>query len=256
MTTPTSSSSTSSPNELLKMIAVGKLARMQSDPSQFDPEHHELIYFKSITSSTLDKSTVKSYKQHMKAILQKGAQKLSVGKRILLTSDDNLYDVHVLPDALDDNEQRIIVFFAVSAPEFGKNASIAALFREFQSMFYEHHQQSQIWSAGNGTLNSQFDLYGTKLLSQYNQNLLANVSIKVEQVKETMKESVQRAITNVEQLEDMEEKSEEFEMQAKRFQKRSAAVKRMFCGRYVTITVMVGIVVTAVVAYIIYLIAK
>ena len=252
--TDNNESNPSSSGPLLKVLAVGQLARTAD--GGFDAERHELVAMKQ--HPQVEKAAGKAYKAHMKAIMAKGASKLTIGKRIRLTSDDNAYDVHVLADAVDDAEQRVFVFFAVTSGSFGKSHSVASLFRDAQAALYDtcgNGDASRAWAAGKDSLSRGFEGPASKLIDRYSSDALAAVSVRVESVKETMKESVQRAITNVEQLEEMEEKSEEFEAQAKRFQKNSSKVKRMFCQRYVTISIMIGIVVIAIVAYIIYLIA-
>lgn len=51
----------------------------------------------------------------------KGATKLKPGKRIRLTSDDNNYDVHVLPDALGEDQSRVLIFFGNWNSYFSSN---------------------------------------------------------------------------------------------------------------------------------------
>lgn len=239
---------------LLKMLCIGKLSKNLD--GTFNNEQHELLSYRAI--DTIDKSVQKAYKTHCKAIMSKGAQKLQIGKRIRLTSDDNQYDVHVLCESLDDNDVKCLVFFAICSSEFGKTQSITNLFRDYKNLFYEQYNINNIWSsaASNISTNDKLNSGVNKLFNQYNTNLLGAVSVKVEQVRDQMKESVARAITNVEQLEEMEEKSEEFEAQAKRFQKNSSKVKQMFCKRYATITILGGVVVLAIVIYIIYAVSK
>lgn len=51
------------------------------------------------------------YKSHVKAIMSKGASKLTPGKRIRLTSDNNDYDLHVVAEGLEEQDEKVIVFF-------------------------------------------------------------------------------------------------------------------------------------------------
>jgi t-SNARE complex subunit (syntaxin) len=57
-----------------------------------------------------------------------------------------------------------------------------------------------------------------------------------------MKENVSKALQNVEALGDLEDKSEQFEQQAKKFQKKAGAVKKMMrCRNWKTTALAVGI---------------
>ncbi len=71
-----------------------------------------------------------------------------------------------------------------------------------------------------------------------------------------MRDNVTRALNNVEQLEDMEEKAADMDSQARRFKKTASAVKSMFRCRYYKITVILVLAVLAIVAWIGYAIYK
>lgn len=43
--------------------------------------------------------------------MSKGASKLTPGKRIRLTSDNNDYDLHVVAEGLEEQDEKVIVFF-------------------------------------------------------------------------------------------------------------------------------------------------
>lgn len=81
----------------------------------------------------------------------KGATKLKPGKRIRLTSDDNAYDVHVLPDAINGDESRVLVFFVVTAPDFGKNHPLTNLLRDLKTGFYNAFQNEDLATAKSGS---------------------------------------------------------------------------------------------------------
>lgn len=242
---------------LLKLLGIGKLS--QSSDGTYNNELHELIH--TVNHHDCEKSIIKSYKSHCKAIMSKGAHKLQLNKRIRLTSDDSLYDVHVLCESMNNSELNCIVIFAICSTEFNKTQSITKLMNDYKSLFYEYYTVQQIFNNHSNTTlncnnNDSFNQQAMKLISQYNTNILGNVTIKVEQVRDQMKESVARAITNVEQLEEMEEKSEEFEAQAKRFQKNSRQVRSMFCKRNAMFIGVGGVIALAILIYIIYAVSK
>ena len=58
-----------------------------------------------------------------------------------------------------------------------------------------------------------------------------------------------KALTNVEHLEEMETKAEQFQEHAKQFSKNSAKLKDLFRCRYYKINLLLAILVTAIVAY-------
>lgn len=212
-------------------------------------------------------SLLKQYKNHCKAIIAKGSQKLMVGRRIRLISEENHYDLHVLAEAIDDlasdsNAANLIIFCAITSQDFSVYFPIGNLLKDFRVNFYNaiSHDKSLLTSSNKAnSLNKLCLTQLNKLFSQYNSpnnNPLLHATNQVNAVKSVMRDNVEKALSNVEQLEEMESKSELFQEQAKLFDKSSSKVKSMMRCKYIKVSLIVIILVVAIVAYIIYSIVQ
>lgn len=106
-----------------------------------------------------------------------------------------------------------------------------------------------------------FDAHATPLLSpcslasptravvSYASSPLAKVQVKVEAVRDVMQNSVARALSSVENLEDMDEKAELFEDKSKTFYKRTEAVKVQERSKYRKLTCLLATLIIAIIAY-------
>ena len=237
---------------LLRFLCVGRLVSLP-DGRWADGKHQLLAYY-----CPRDDGLLKQYKAHARAIMNKGANKLQPGKRIRLTSDNNDYDLHVLPDVADEGSGgHTLVFFAITDVSFAKHHTVSALLRDLKRAFYDSVSERELEQlnaskASTGGVQKQCQQPLTRLFQQYNTSRLREVQGKVDAVKSIMKENVDRALTNVEHLEELEEKSEQFQEHAKQFSKNSTRLKQMFRCRYYKITGLLCLLVGAVVAYIIY----
>ena len=88
-----------------------------------------------------------------------------------------------------------------------------------------------------------------RIASVYGQSPLLTAETKVAVVKSIMSASVARALSSVEQLEELEESSERFEEQSRQFSKRSTQVKAVHKRNYLVLGVLCGVVVVAVLLY-------
>lgn len=246
--------SQSSGPQLLRYLAVGRLVSLP-DGRWADGKHQILCWHCS-----REDGLAKQYKAHVKAIMNKGANKLQPGKRIRLTSDNNDYDLHVLADQADEGSGgHTLVFFAITDASFAKHHTVSALLRDLKRTFYDTVPQRELEALGGSSggkgseaVQRQCAAPLTRLYEQYNTSRLRDVQVKVDKVRGIMKENVDRALTNVEHLEELEEKSEQFQEHAKQFSKNSTKLKQMFRCRYYKITGLLCLLVCAVVAYIIY----
>jgi hypothetical protein len=83
----------------------------------------------------------------------------------------------------------------------------------------------------------------------YASSPLAKVQVKVEAVRDVMQNSVARALSSVENLEDMDEKAELFEDKSKTFYKRTEAVKVQERSKYRKLTCLLATLIIAIIAY-------
>jgi len=236
---------------LVKYLAVGRLAKGKD--GNFIEDEHQII---ASASHDKDDPAAKGYKNHVKQIMTKGAQKLKPNKRIRLTSEPDEYDMHVTADLLENKEDQIIVFFAVTTVSFGQTHNIAKLFEEFKTQLYQTNDAASIMSAkSNGTVHKNCQTFMASLIKKYGSNKLAEVQARVEEVKTVMRDNVDKTLENVEKLEDLEQKSETIENSARQFDKNAGGLKSSMRWRYIKLTIIIALVIIAVLLAIILPIA-
>jgi len=152
----------------------------------------------------------------------------------------------------DDSSCRL-VFFAVTDPAFAKHFTVGTLLKEFRSGFYELWADREYdVTTKSPALSKQTQPLLTTLMSKYGSSKLLDAQSRVEHVKDVMKVNVEKALGNVEHLEELEVKSEEMQAQANAFRKKASSLKWMFQCRYYKITCILVVIVGAIVGYIIY----
>lgn len=165
-------------------------------------KHQVLAY----ASASKDERT-KRYKQHVKELMSKGASRLTGGKRVRLTSDEGeeeKYELNVLTEYIDGDPNLALVFFAITAVDFGKHQSISGLFKDFKEGVYTEFPSETLANAqSSGPVHSTMKRFFESLFAKYNKSQLINVARKVDQVKDVMKENVNKALNNVEHLEEV-----------------------------------------------------
>jgi len=228
---------------LVKFLAVGRLVKNKE--GEFEENQHQIIAL--LAENKDDPTSSKAYRTHVKQIMNKGASKLKPNRRIRLTSDGNDYDLHVMADLLENKDDQVIVFFAVTDVEFGKTHSVAKLLEEFKSEFYKVNDPSSVKIAKqNGPVNKSCQSFLVQLIKKYGVNKIADVQQKVEEVKNVMKDNVNRTLENVEKLEDLESKSETIENSAKQFEKGARGIQLSMRCRYYKMTAIVALLVIAI----------
>lgn len=221
-------------SSVLFYLAVGRLVKKDGEYAEGG---HVLVASATAPSCAANE---KSYKTHVKQIMDKGAAKLKPEKRIRLTADDNNYDLNVMADQFGDT---LLVYFAVTDTGFGKTHSVPNLLDDLKGGFIENHYAGDIEKAKeNGSVHKASQKPLGELLKKYGSNKLKDVQDKVDQVKDIMKDNVAKALDNVESLDQLEGKSEQFENQAKQFEKSATSVKKMMrCQNYKYTAILVGI---------------
>jgi len=229
---------------VLFYLAVGRLVK---ENGEFAEGKHQII---ASAAAPTSEAQEKDYKLHVKQIMDKGAAKLKPEKRIRLTADDNNYDLHVMADTLGDDS--LLIYFAVTSTGFGKAQSVPKLLDDFKAGFLGAHHASDIEKAkekGSVNKNSQ-DLFA-KLFATFGTDKLKNVQDKVEAVKEVMKDNVNKALTNVDALDELEGKSEQFESQAKQFEKSATKTKNMMRCRNIKVTLVIVFIIVIIIIIIV-----
>jgi len=227
---------------LVKFLAVGRLVK--NNDGEFEENQHQII---ALLAENKDDPTYKAYRTHVKQIMNKGASKLKPNRRIRLTSDGNDYDLHVMADLLENKDDQVIVFFAVTDVEFGKTWSVAKLLEEFKLEFNKVNDPNAVKVAkSNGPVHKNCQNFLALLIKKYGANKLADVQSKVEEVKTVMKDNVNKTLENVEKLEDLESKSETIENSAKQFEKGARGMQLSMKCRYYKMTAIIALLIIAI----------
>lgn len=170
-------------------------------------KHQVLAY----ASASKDERT-KRYKQHVKELMSKGASRLTGGKRVRLTSDEGeeeKYELNVLTEYIDGDPNLALVFFAITSVDFGKHQSISGLFKDFKEGVYTEFPSDTLATAqSSGPVHATMKRFFESLFAKYNKSQLINVARKVDQVKDVMKENVNKALNNVEHLEEVRQSNQ------------------------------------------------
>jgi len=224
---------------LVKFLAVGRLVKNKD--GEFEENAHQVI---ALLAENKEDPTYKAYRTHVKQIMNKGAAKLKPNRRIRLTSDGNDYDLHVMADLLENRDDQVIVFFAVTDVEFGKTHSVAKLLEEFKAEFYKVNDAGAVKVAkANGSVNKNCQTFLANLIKKYGANKLADVQQKVDEVKTVMKMNVDATLNTVGKLEELEAKSETIENSAKQFEKGSRGLSMSMRCRYYKMTAIIVLLV-------------
>lgn len=233
-------------SSLVRYLAVGRLTK---EGGEFIEGKHHIVAF--LLSDNMDPAA-KNYKDHAKQIMDKGSHKLKPGKRLRLTSDDDDYDLHVVSEILDDDDDRVVVYFVVTDPSFGQAHNIGRVFDEFRSRFLSTNHPDDISKAkSGGSVNKASQALMMDLATKYGNSKLLEVQGQVEEVRIVMKDNVQQALTNVNEMSEMEAKSDRFHDSARQFQKSSTNLKKMMRCRYYKVNAIIAVLVIAVLMYIV-----
>jgi len=196
---------------LVKYLAIGRLVK--GSDGQFKANKHQII---ASFLCNKDDPNAQNYKKYSQAIMNKRGHKLESGKLIRLTADNNDYELHLMADVLEEDNDKTIVFFAMTDPEFTKNFTIVKFFQEFKEGLYNRCSSSEIAVAkSGGAVSKKTTPLFQSLTQKYGSSKLQTVSTKVEEVKDIIRHNVEVAIENVNKLDEIEAKSEELEQQGK-----------------------------------------
>jgi len=231
---------------LLYYLAVGRLSRTSS--GEFEEGAHCIIASAAADGTQGNDAT--SYRAFVEQIMDKGATKIKPDKRIRLNADDGTYELHVLANVLPNDA--MIVFFAVAKTGFGKGQSFATMFDEFKKTFITDHNAKDIAKAKEkGGVHKASQKLLTHLISTYGKDKLSEVSQKVDKVKNVMQDNVAQALSNVDNLNDLEHKADKFEGEAQQFKKQAKSVKKKMCWENAKLNMIIGGVVIIIIIIII-----
>jgi len=231
---------------LLYYLAVGRLSRNSS--GEFEEGAHCIVASAAADNTHSTDNT--SYKQFVEQIMDKGATKIKPDKRIRLNADDGTYELHVLANVLP--EDTMIVFFAVAKTGFGKGQNFGTMFDEFKKSFISQHNEKDIARAKEkGGVHKSSQKLLTHLITTYGKDKLSEVSQKVDKVKNVMQDNVAQALSNVDNLNDLEHKADKFEGEAQQFKKQAHSVKKMMCWENWKLNLMIGGIIAIVIIIII-----
>jgi len=225
----------SQPTELIHYLAIGRPDR------GLNPNNHEILG-SLLTERGEQMAAV--YKENAQKILNK-AHKLEHGRRIRLTSEQD-YEIHVTSDHA---ESGTFLFIAITDQEFGVHHNTAAFSDEFKAVLMRSIPRSE-WGASKMTLGKRIDKVLQQILKKYNTSSLLQANQRVDDVKSVMTENVNIALSNVEKLEEIDQKSKQLEDSSKSFYDKSHKVKCRMLSQYWKVASLLVIVIVVVVVII------
>jgi len=246
---------------LVYFLAIGRLI-IDPRTGELQPDKHKLVAHNFTTQQQqqqqhsqysldthphLDPEFAAQIKTHLKAILRRAGHKLTPSKRIRLKDDGGQYEIHIITEMMDEDRSKTLVFFAVTAPDFPKYHSVPSLLKDLKAGFEQTVDSNVLW--GGGSVQKACQPYFNRIMDHYGQSHLRSVEVKVESVRDVMANSVKRALSSVEHLEEMDEQAEIFEDKSKTFYKRGTSVKVEERSKYRKLTILLILAVVGILAY-------
>jgi len=201
----------------VKFVAIGRLVKQDG---VYEEGSHIIIV--ECAGNKKDKDHIHTYHNHIKAIMNKGAHILQPGKRIRLTSDNDDYELHAMKDSFNEDINDKIVFFAVTDIDFAKNYLVATLLQDIKDELYMNCSPYEIVNATANSLQRQLDksLFGVIQKYAYGSSKLATVKTKADDVNSLVQEAMKKALTNADQMDEIENISGDLEKQGLIFVKQ------------------------------------
>ena len=200
---------------LTKYLAVARLSSNEAN------NKHAIISDAAADNNDPD---LKQYRKHINDIMKKGASRISAGKRIRLTSEENNYDLYITAYPYDGEEKA--AFFVIVDTKFGVDASISKLFEEYKEGFFKLVDAKTIGSAkAKGKAHKKTEAFLQQILVKYGSSKLDGVKNQVDEIKGVMVDNINVVLRNVETLEDLEGKAENLQRQGQVFADNATTLK-------------------------------
>lgn len=198
---------------MIHFLAVGRA----SVGGKVEPE-----LISTLVTQKNDPNTAK-YTDHATKILGKSF-KIQPGKRIRLTSDSNF----VIQVQSDEIGNAVFMFIAVTSTDFGSHHSPGHLFDDWRSNFESTIGTANVGSR-KGSLENKTKSVLQNILTKFNSSSLRQAQAKAEKVKGTMRDNVGLAMSNLQGVDEMDQKSADIEASARQFHTQTKAVKCAMC---------------------------
>jgi tetrahydromethanopterin S-methyltransferase subunit F len=173
------------------------------------------------------------------------AHKLTSGKRIRLTSEND-FEVHVQCEIDNGNT---ILFIAVTDTEFGVHHMIPNFCDDWKDTFTRSIPRSE-WGASKGSLSTRVKTCLQAMLTKYNTSSIRKANAKVNEVQGVMKDNINLALSNMNNLDEIDSKSADVEAMSRQFHSNAKKLKCAMCAQYWKLIIL-GVVIVAVIITII-----
>lgn len=184
------------------------------------------------------------FKDHTLKIMNK-AQKMN-NNRIRLKSELG-YEVHVQAELVNDVT---IIFLAIVSNDFGAHHMPATFCEDFKSEFFRSIPRSEA-TASRSSLQSRANQVLETIQRKYNTSSLHSVTQKVEQVKDVMRQNMDQALSNIEKLEEIDQKAMDIEAGARKFHSNAQKVRCAMCKEYWKATLLIIFIVLAIIGIVV-----
>lgn len=217
-------------DDLIRFLAVG---RVQED--------HVVM--------AIDKTNpeFKQYKTIVKRMSPVRLKKMKPNDRFKLEDPEKGYDVHVMVDSVDEEPDMLLVFFAFLSNKFGQAHSPQRLFEDFKNSFYKCNEIGQLSTAkSGGPVHKNSQKVFSSLRVKYGRNKLKDTMRLADEVQELMSDNIEKVVSNIGHLNEIEDKAENLERHGDKFLKNAKHMKRRMCWRYIKTTLLIILVILAV----------
>jgi len=236
---------------LVKFLAVGRLVKNKEG---FSKDKHQVV---ASLPAEKDNPQNKTYHTHLTQIMNNGAEKLKPNRRVRLTSDGNLYDLHVLADLVENNPNDMIVFFAVTDVEFAKAHSVSSLLEEFKMNFYSTNDAESIRQAKTGgQVHKNSQEFLQLLINKYGEDKMAQVNAVAIELTHQMQNNVNDILVSVDNMDGIDANAQALENHSASLHHNATTLKNNERCQYYKKTWFIALIIVVIILIIVIAVAS
>mmetsp|Transcript_10800 Transcript_10800/g.26417 ORF Transcript_10800/g.26417 Transcript_10800/m.26417 type:complete len:248 (-) Transcript_10800:309-1052(-) len=203
----------------------------------------------TIVASYCTDEYVNEYEKYIDKILRQDS-KLKEGKLLRIPASKESYDFLVkLPRPEGDYDMRLAIVGVVD--RLMSKSKCAALCKQVTQDFKDNHKPRQIILAEESSLNGSSRKLLMAAIQKHGNDKMAELNDQLGAVKAQMKTNLLAAVERGDNLDDIEVGTRDLMDGAQRFNKTSAALKRMMCCKNVKMTICLTLLILTILTIII-----
>ena len=173
------------------------------------------------------------------------AQKMN-NNRIRLKSEHG-YEVHVQAEQVADNT---LIFIAIVSNDFPTHHMPATFCDEFKNTFFANVRREDV-GGSKGSISGKASSVLDSIHAKYNTSSIRAVNAKVDQVKDVMRANLDMALSNVEKLDEIDQKAADIDASARTFAAKSSKLRCRMCAENAKSIILIVLIILAVIAIIV-----